>query len=45
MAVESLVFIGVHIKYHEVAPIVISGALGLVLAFIAYGTLVLKPVT
>lgn len=45
LAVESLVFIGVHIKYHEVAPIVMSGALGLVLAFIAYGRLVLKPIT
>jgi hypothetical protein len=44
LAVESLVFIGVHVKYREVAPIVMSGVLGLVMAFIAYGRMVLKPI-
>lgn len=44
LAVESLVFIGVHLKYREVAPIVMSGVLGLVMAFVAYGRLVLKPI-
>ena len=44
LALESLVFIGVHVKYHEVPPIVMSGVLGLVMAFIAYGRLVLKPI-
>lgn len=43
LALESLVFIGVHVKYHETTPIVMSGALGLVMAFIAYGRLVLQP--
>lgn len=37
LAVESLVFIGVHVKYGELAPIIFSGVLGLVMAFIAYG--------
>ena len=37
LAIESLVFIGVHVKYHEIPPIVFSGVLGLVMAFIAYG--------
>ena len=37
LAVESLVFIGVHAKYGEIASIVMSGALGLLMAFIAYG--------
>ena len=37
LAVESLVFIGVHAKYREVTPIVKSGVLGLLMAFIAYG--------
>ena len=44
LALESLVFIGVHVKYHEVPPIIMSGVLGLVMAFIAYGRLVLKPI-
>jgi hypothetical protein len=45
LAIESLVFIGVHVKYREIAPIVMSGALGLLMAFIAYGRLVLKPIS
>jgi uncharacterized membrane protein YphA (DoxX/SURF4 family) len=44
MSVESLVFIGVHVKYRETAPIVMSIVLGLVLAFIAYGRMVLHPI-
>jgi uncharacterized membrane protein YphA (DoxX/SURF4 family) len=43
LAVESLVFIGVHVKYREVPPMIMSGVLGLVMAFIAYGRLVLSP--
>src|SRR6185436_15161951 len=37
LALESLVFIGVHVTYHETAPIIMSGVLGLLMAFIAYG--------
>lgn len=44
LAIESLVFIGVHIKYHEITPIILSAVLGLLMAFIAYGRLVLKPI-
>ena len=40
LALESLVFIGVHVKYRESTPIVMSGVLGLLMAFIAYGRLV-----
>jgi hypothetical protein len=43
LATESLVFIGVHAKYREVAPILMSGALGLLMTFVAYGRLVLQP--
>ena len=43
LAVESLVFVGVHIKYREVTPMILSGALGLVMAFVAYGRMVLHP--
>ena len=43
LAIESLVFIGVHVKYRETAPIIFSGVLGLLMAFIAYGRMVLKP--
>jgi hypothetical protein len=37
LALESLVFIWVHAKYREVPSIVMSGVLGLIVAFIAYG--------
>ena len=37
LAIESLVFIGVHIKYAEVPAIIMSAVLGLLMAFIAYG--------
>jgi uncharacterized membrane protein YphA (DoxX/SURF4 family) len=44
LAVESLVFIGVHVKYRETTPMIMSGVLGLVMAFIAYGRTVLEPI-
>ena len=44
LAIESLVFIGVHVKYGEITPIIMSVVLGLLTAFIAYGRAVLKPI-
>ena len=44
LGVESLVFIGVHVKYREVAPTIMSAVLGILVAFIAYGRLVLLPI-
>jgi len=44
LAVESLVFIWVHVKYHETTPIVFSIVLGVLMAFVAYGRAVLKPI-
>jgi uncharacterized membrane protein YphA (DoxX/SURF4 family) len=44
LAVESVVFVGVHMKYREVSPIVMSAVLGLLMAFIAYGRMVLAPI-
>jgi hypothetical protein len=44
LAIESLVFIGVHVKYREVTSVVMSGALGLMMLFIAYGRMVMKPI-
>jgi uncharacterized membrane protein YphA (DoxX/SURF4 family) len=44
LAVESLVFIGVHARYREITPIIMSGVLGLLMAFIVYGRMVLKPI-
>ncbi len=44
LAIESVVFIGVHVKYRESAPIIMSGVLGLLMAFIAYGRMVLNPI-
>lgn len=43
LAVESLVFIGVHVKYRETPAIVMCAVLGLLMAFIAYGRLALAP--
>lgn len=45
LAIESLVFIGVHVKYRETATIVMCVVLGLLMAFIAYGRMVLLPVS
>ena len=45
LAIESLVFIGVHAKYREITPIIFSGVLGLLMAFIAYGRMVLQPIS
>ena len=44
LATESLMFIWVHAKYGEITPIIMSGVLGLLMAFIAYGRMVLKPI-
>jgi uncharacterized membrane protein YphA (DoxX/SURF4 family) len=43
LAVESLIFIWVHVKYGETASMIMSGVLGLVMAFVAYGRGVLRP--
>jgi len=41
LAIESLVFIGVHVKYRETTSIIMSAVLGLVMAFVAYGRMAL----
>jgi hypothetical protein len=41
---SSLVFVWVHARYGEITPIILSGVLGLVMAFIAYGRMVLQPI-
>lgn len=45
LAVESLVFIAVHVKYRETGSIVMSAVLGLLMLFIAYGRYALKPIS
>ncbi len=45
LALESLVFIAVHVKCRELAPTVMSAVLGVVMAFVAYGRLVLQPIS
>ena len=45
LAVESLVFIGVHVRYREVGTLIMSGALGLAMAFVAYGRMALQPLS
>ena len=44
LALESLVFIGVHMKSREMGTIVMCIVLGLLMAFIAYGRMFLKPI-
>jgi uncharacterized membrane protein len=44
LALESLVLVWVHIKYRETTPMILSGALGLLMAFIAYGRMLLSPI-
>jgi uncharacterized membrane protein YphA (DoxX/SURF4 family) len=45
LALESIVFIFVHVKYGEIPPIMMSAVLGLLMAFIAYGRFALKPLS
>ena len=44
LAIESLVFVWVHVQYHEMTPLILSAVLGLIMAFVAYGRLVLSPI-
>jgi uncharacterized membrane protein YphA (DoxX/SURF4 family) len=44
LAIECLVFVWVHVQYRETAPLVFSAALGLLMAFIAYGRTTLAPI-
>ena len=44
LAIESLVVIWVHARHREIHPKLLSGVLGLLVAFIAYGRMVLKPI-
>ena len=44
LATESLVFIWVHVKYGETPSIIMCVVLGLLMAFLAYGRMVLKPI-
>jgi hypothetical protein len=44
LAMESLGFVWVHVKYREITPIILSGVPGLLMAFIVYGRMVLKPI-
>jgi len=44
LAIESLVFIWVHVQYREISPIIMSAVLGLLMVFIAYGRMVLRPI-
>ncbi len=45
LALESLVFMWVHVRYDEMMPLVFSGVLGLLMAFVAYGRKALRPMT
>lgn len=45
LALESLVFIWVHVKSNELPPMIMSAVLGLLMAFIAYGRGILSPIS
>ena len=44
LAIESLVFVWVHVTYREFGSIVMVCVLGSIMAFIAYGRFALKPI-
>jgi len=44
LALESLVFVWVHLQYREMTPLFLSAGLGLVMAFVAYGRIFLSPI-
>ncbi len=44
LTIESLVFVWVHIQYRETTTIIISAVLGLVMAFLVYGRMVVTPI-
>jgi hypothetical protein len=44
LAIESLVFVWVHVQYREMTPLILSAVLGLLMAFVAYGRIVLRPI-
>jgi uncharacterized membrane protein YphA (DoxX/SURF4 family) len=44
LAIESLVFVWVHARYREPTPIIMSAVLGLLMAFLVYGRIVLRPI-
>jgi len=44
LAIESLAFVWVHVKYREKATVILCVVLGLVMAFVAYGRTVLSPI-
>jgi uncharacterized membrane protein len=45
LAIESLLFIWVHVQYREIPSIIMSAGLGLIMAFIAYGRMALRPIS
>ena len=44
LTIESVVFVWVHARYREISPITLSAVLGLIMAFIVYGRMFLKPI-
>jgi len=44
LAIESLAFVWVHVKYREKATVILCVVLDLVMAFVAYGRTVLSPI-
>ena len=44
LTIESVVFVWVHARYREISPIILSAVLGVIMAFIVYGRMFLKPI-
>ena len=44
LTIESVVFVWVHARYREISPITLGAVLGLIMAFIVYGRMFLKPI-
>jgi uncharacterized membrane protein YphA (DoxX/SURF4 family) len=44
LAIETIFFVWGHIKFQETGPMIMSTVLGLIMAFIAYGRAVVRPI-
>ncbi len=44
LAVECLAFVWLYMNYHEMTLVLVSVVLGLIMAFVAYGRMVVKPI-
>jgi hypothetical protein len=45
LALESVIFVWVHVRYAETTSVIVTAVLGLLMAFVAYSRMFLNPVS